>query len=82
MHGGDDDGLRRDQAGFGEQGELDVGITGALADARAVAVDGDAAEDDQVQWAEGIDLDGGGDGGGGAGACGLEGRDGEGGRIE
>lgn len=53
VDGCDDDSLRAHQAGLGEEGELDV----ALADAGAVAVDGDAAEDDQVQRSEGLDLD-------------------------
>jgi hypothetical protein len=70
---GRDHGVGADQAGLDQQGELQVGEAAALAHSGALAVDGDAAADHQVQGSQvshGDPLPGAGravDGGGAAG---------------
>ena len=48
VYGCCDHGVGSEEPGVVEEGDLEVGVAGAFADAVAVAVDGDAAADDQV----------------------------------
>src|SRR6266487_3756183 len=57
MHRRHDRGIRPDQPGFGQQRNLDVAVACSFADAYAVAVDDDAATDDEVDWTHLVEAD-------------------------